>query len=179
MDQPFVFCPHCAAPHLQWDGINRFSCGACGFVFFHNTAAACGAILRLVPDPDRPDPDAPILLLRRGAEPARGMLDYPGGFIDPGENAEHALAREIREETGLDACNLRYFCSQPNRYEYRSVTYATCDLVFTGEIRHEPLQLQEHEVSGYLLCAPDAVPVQEIAFPSLRAAMERFLSSGS
>lgn len=179
MQQAFHHCPHCGSSGLAWNGMNRFSCGACGFVFFHNTAAACGAILRLVPDPDRPDPAAPILLLRRGAEPARGMLDYPGGFIDPGENAETALQREIMEETGLRAEHLRYFCSQPNRYVYRSVEYATCDLVFTGEIREAPVALQENEVSGYLLLPPTEVRTDRIAFPSLRNAMERYLDRSS
>ena len=88
---PFQHCPACSTPGLIWNGVNRFFCEQCGFVFFHNTAAACGAILLYRSEEDNQDR---ILLLVRGREPALGKLDFPGGFIDPGESAESALDRK-------------------------------------------------------------------------------------
>jgi NAD+ diphosphatase len=35
------------------------------------------------------------------------------GFIEPGESAEEAVLREVREEVGIAVNNVRYFCSQP------------------------------------------------------------------
>lgn len=35
------------------------------------------------------------------------------GFIEPGESAEQAVAREVKEEVGVDLKNIRYFDSQP------------------------------------------------------------------
>lgn len=170
-DPVFTHCPRCGQPGLQFDGLHRYSCDACEFVFYQNTAAACGAILTVNDGPDA----GRILLLRRGQEPSRGRLDFPGGFIDPGESAEKALTREIYEETGIEVEDLMYFCSAPNEYEYRGVRYSTCDLVFTGYIPARPEAIQESEISGYVLLAPERITIEEIAFPSLQHAMERFL----
>lgn len=175
-DHPFAHCPACSREGLQFNQINRFSCRHCGFVFFHNTAAACGAILTVGSGPGSGPDAGRILLLRRGREPAAGMLDFPGGFIDPGESAEEALVREIREETGLTVEELVYLCSAPNQYRYGDVEYNTCDLVFTGTVPSPPAAIQETEVSGYVLLRPEEVRVEQIAFPSLRNAMTLYLA---
>jgi 8-oxo-dGTP diphosphatase len=38
----------------------------------------------------------------------RQVWELPGGFIDPGESAREAVARELREEAGCSARNLRW-----------------------------------------------------------------------
>lgn len=43
-----------------------------------------------------------ILLMRRAYEPFKGLLEFPGGFMEEGETIEHACVREAKEETGLD-----------------------------------------------------------------------------
>jgi ADP-ribose pyrophosphatase YjhB (NUDIX family) len=56
-----------------------------------------------------------VLLIRRKNPPLGWAL--PGGFIDYGESAEQAAAREAKEETGLEVRNLRQFrvYSEPGR----------------------------------------------------------------
>lgn len=61
--------------------------------------------------------DGEILLIKRGGHPCLGKLAFPGGFVDPDEDVYDAAVRELKEETGLDAINLRQLkvASEPNR----------------------------------------------------------------
>jgi 8-oxo-dGTP diphosphatase len=42
-----------------------------------------------------------LLLIRRGHEPGAGLWSLPGGRIEPGEDHQQAVTREVLEETGL------------------------------------------------------------------------------
>ena len=49
------------------------------------------------------DRDLHVLLIERGEDPYRGRRSLPGGFVTPDESLEQAAARELREETGVEA----------------------------------------------------------------------------
>jgi 8-oxo-dGTP diphosphatase len=44
-----------------------------------------------------------VLLARRAQEPDRGKWGFPGGKVELGETLHEAAARELREETGIEA----------------------------------------------------------------------------
>jgi ADP-ribose pyrophosphatase YjhB (NUDIX family) len=43
-----------------------------------------------------------VLIVQRGREPLKGQWSLPGGAVELGETLDAAIAREVREETGLD-----------------------------------------------------------------------------
>jgi len=45
---------------------------------------------------------AEVLLVRRNRAPALGQWSLPGGRVEWGETLREAIAREVREETGVD-----------------------------------------------------------------------------
>ncbi len=44
-----------------------------------------------------------VLLIRRLQEPNRGLWTFPGGAVELGETTRQCAAREVLEETGLEA----------------------------------------------------------------------------
>lgn len=55
-----------------------------------------------------------VLLIHRGKEPWKGMLAFPGGFVDKGEDPEVAVLRELKEECGIDGEVVRLLCVRGN-----------------------------------------------------------------
>jgi NAD+ diphosphatase len=158
----FAYCPRCGASAGRVPQ-GPFRCAACGYVLFFNAATAVAALL--VRD------GGPALFIRRAKDPGKGLLGLPGGFVDDGETAEEALAREVREEVGLETGPLAYLSSHPNLYEYRSITYATLDIFFTARAEHPERAAALDAVERIEWIDPLAVDPGEIAFDSMRAAL--------
>jgi NAD+ diphosphatase len=53
------------------------------------------------------------VLLSRSPHFPKGMYSIQAGFVEPGENLEQAVEREILEEVGVYIENVTYFGSQP------------------------------------------------------------------
>jgi len=109
-----------------WQRRHRF-CGACG----SPTVGQQAGHLRRCTDPDcdnmhfpRSDPavimlvshdgpDGPRCLLGRQPNWPEGLYSCLAGFVEPGENLEAAVIREVMEESGIEATDVRYRASQP------------------------------------------------------------------
>ena len=53
------------------------------------------------------------LLLGRQPQYPPGRYSALAGFVEPGESIEFAVARELKEEAGIDVLDVGYLCSQP------------------------------------------------------------------
>ena len=53
------------------------------------------------------------VLLARASRFTEDIYSVIAGFVEPGETLEETVAREIKEETGIEVKNIRYFGSQP------------------------------------------------------------------
>lgn len=173
---PFRYCPHCKAPDPAFEEGKRLRCLHCGYVYYHNTAAAVGALIRS---------DDRILFIRRGRNPGYGLLDLPGGFVDPGETLEEALSRECLEEIGEEPVRLTYCCSQSNRYEFAGILYTTADVFFYADLA-KPLTSDDDlrrfacdpsEVLSLHLLDPRHIAPDELAFPSLMRLHAKLIST--
>ena len=70
-----------------------------------------------------PDGDDRLCLSRRPEHKHQGGLwEFPGGKVEPGEGLDHALARELHEELGLESVRSRPFLTVRHRYPDLAVT---------------------------------------------------------
>jgi NAD+ diphosphatase len=102
-DRKARFCGRCGSITRPLRTERAKQCSSCGLIAYPRMSPA---IIVLVQRDDR------ILLARSPGFPP-GMFGLVAGFVEPGENLEHALMREVREETGIFVKNIRYFGSEP------------------------------------------------------------------
>lgn len=163
----FRFCPFCGEERLRAACEKSFVCEACGRPFFMNVAAAVAALIS--------DREGALLVTVRKHDPAAGMLDLPGGFMDPRETVEEALRREIKEEVGINPGRLTYLCSMPNEYAYKGVRYATADLFFTAMVKTRPELTLSNEIAAADWVARDQLDPSRFGMGSIRNLIQQEL----
>jgi len=136
---------------VHWHQRHRF-CGVCG----EATTSVQGGHQRHCRDADcgiqhfpRTDP-AVIMLIHDGEHCvlgrqkiwANGMHSTLAGFVEPGESLEDAVAREVKEEVGLELDEIHYHSSQPWPFP------ASLMLGFHATCRNRPLRVDAHELAA-------------------------------
>ncbi|MGH3278472.1 MAG: NAD(+) diphosphatase [Trebonia sp.] len=97
-------CPQCGTPTVPAPAGHLTTCPADGTEHFPRLDPA---VIMLVLDPDD------RLMLARNALWPQGRMSTVAGFVEPGESAEHAVTREVYEETSIVVGQVRYLGSQP------------------------------------------------------------------
>ena len=95
-------CPRCGTRTERIAGEWGRRCGSCRYEHYPHLHPA---VIVLVKDGDR-------VLLARKREWAPGRYALVAGFVDNGESLEGAVAREVKEEVGVDVTDIQYVGSQ-------------------------------------------------------------------
>ncbi len=167
MEMHFRYCPRCAAANPNC-GTIPFRCSQCGYAQFFGPVAAVAALIINAADE--------LLLVRRARDPGKGKWGLPGGFVDPGETMEEAIARETLEETQLQIGELQFLMTYPNQYDYRGIVMSVIDLFFLCRVASTgPLVLDEGELIDFEWVRPTDAHLDDMAFHSNRLAVEKWL----
>ncbi|MWK54463.1 NAD(+) diphosphatase [Pseudomonas otitidis] len=96
------FCGSCGARMVQVASERAMHCESCGV---HHYPRLSPSMIVLVTRGDE-------LLLARSPRFVSGVYSTLAGFVEPGETVEECVAREVREEVGVEIGEPRYIASQ-------------------------------------------------------------------
>ena len=120
------FCPRCAAPLAGREiaGRARLACpdAACGYVFWDNPLPVLAALV---------ERDGLVVLARNQAWPEK-MFGLVTGFMERDETPEEGVAREVREELGLDTLSASLIGVYP--FQRKNELILAYHVVAAGEI---------------------------------------------
>ena len=137
------FCGRCATPLLPGERERSLVCPECGHVEYPSIPPS---VLVAVRDGER-------LLLTRYNRPGTPRYVLVAGYVEAGETAEQAAAREVLEETGVHIKNLRYIGSQPWGLS------GTLSLAFSAELDGpDAITRDEEELSEACWMPRKAIP---------------------
>ena len=102
------FCGVCGGGCEPAQAGNTLICTACGTHHFPRTDPAVIMLVGRIDD----DGVAQVLLAHSPRFPSPDLYTVLAGFVEPGENLEQAVAREVMEETSVAISDVRYFGSQ-------------------------------------------------------------------
>jgi len=142
-DRNNQFCSRCAGPVERVAAELAKRCPRCDLSFYPRLSPA---VIVLV---ERDD----TVLLGRNARFPGAMYSTLAGFVEAGETLEETVAREIREESGVEVRDVRYFGSQPWPFP-DSLMIAFTAVYAGGDLRPEPGEIAD---AGWFRA--DAMPV--------------------
>ena len=142
------YCGLCGSPTRSEEAghMRRCTNAACNTMHFPRTDPA---VIMLVTYGDQ-------ALMGRSKNFVAGMYSTLAGFVEPGESLEDAVAREVREETGIEIGAVHYHSSQPWPFP------ANIMLGFVAEARTTEITIEDGELEdarwferGWLLSHKD------------------------
>ncbi len=160
------YCSACGQPVTTivpaGDNRPRTVCTVCHTIHYVNPKIVAGCV---------PEHQGRILLCRRAIEPRLGFWTVPAGFMELGETLSEAAIRETWEEALA-------------RVELGPL-FSVVDVVHAGQVHvfFKARLLQPEFGAGpesleTRLFRPEEIPWSELAFPSIRIALEQHLENG-
>ncbi|MDR3310411.1 MAG: NAD(+) diphosphatase [Oscillospiraceae bacterium] len=112
------YCGRCGVPMKHSDTERAMVCPDCGLILYPQIAPVA---IVAVTNGDK-------LLLTQYKNRGPGMYALVAGFVETGETLEDAVRREVKEETGVNVTNLRYYKSQPWGFSGSLLNGFFCDV---------------------------------------------------
>lgn len=142
----------------------RAVCTHCGFIAYENPKIVVGAVVAH---------EGRVLLCRRAIEPRLGFWTLPAGFMELDETPAAGAVREAREEANaeivVDGLLALYTILHVNQVM----------MVFRARFQAEPEIAAGPESLDVGLFAWEDIPWSELAFPSVRWALDAWRATGA
>ena len=142
---------------VEGDERQRSVCQSCGFIDYVNPKIVAGAVIS--------DCEGRILMCKRAINPRSGFWTLPAGFMEEGETVSAGAAREAYEEARaqieIDALIALY-----------SIPHISQIQMFFRARLINPVVSAGPESLEVALYDWDDIPMDELAFPSVRWALE-------
>lgn len=141
-DKKMRYCPACGEQLVFSDEASAKKCTGCGELYFPRIEPC---VIVLVKNGDR-------MLLVRHTYRNQDIFACIAGFIEAGESAEHAVMREVKEETGISVRNVIYKGSQSWPFPDQLM------LAYTAEYADGELHIQAEEIAEAGWFSADTIP---------------------
>lgn len=142
------FCSNCGEKTIRHANEFAMVCPACKYSQYPRLQpCVIVAITR------HDEGNQPSILLARSPRFTIPMFSLIAGFVEVGETLEQAVAREVKEEVGVDIKNIRYMSSQPWPFPSNLM------IGFHAEYAGGELVLQEDEIVEAAFYPFDQLPL--------------------
>lgn len=151
------------------DELPRMVCRDCGFIHYVNPKVVTGAVVTWGA-PEAKLADERVLLCRRAIEPRDGYWTLPAGYLELGESTEAGAIREAREEACAEIAIDRLLAI------YNITRISQIQTIYRARLTSPDIAagIESREVA---LFAWDDVPWDDIAFPTVRWALQQYLET--
>jgi ADP-ribose pyrophosphatase YjhB (NUDIX family) len=150
----------------EGDDRERSMCANCGYVAYENPKIIVGSVVVA---------DERVLMCRRAIEPRRNFWTLPAGFMELGETLEEGAAREAMEEAEA-AITIEGILGV-----FSVARIGQVQVIFRARFTDpgEPAFRPGAESLDVRLFRWDEIPWDEIAFPSVKWALDAWKAVGS
>ena len=142
MTQSQRFCPNCGGRNYFNHNQTAMQCQDCRTLHYPRISPCVIVAVRKENQ----------ILLAQHPRHKTGMYTVIAGFVESGETLEECVAREVKEETGLDITNIRYFGSQPWAFPSNMM------MGFLAEYAGGEVKPDYSELSDAQWFSPDTLP---------------------
>ncbi|EGU59654.1 NADH pyrophosphatase [Vibrio nigripulchritudo ATCC 27043] len=161
MSQTLRFCPQCGGRnHLNFNQL-AMQCGDCRTLHYPRIFPCIIVAIRK---------ENQILLAQHNRHRG-GMYTVIAGFVEVGETLEQCVAREVKEETGIEVSNITYFGSQPWAFPSSLMMGFIADYR-SGDIKLDKTELVDAQWFGFDEL-PEVAPEGTIARALIREVTEK------